>query len=72
MTTKQLSTMLDIGTQTILLREVTNAHCRCGKSLTWEASDDPSLSSVASCGCGVDYVAWLAEVKIEGINRGAM
>jgi hypothetical protein len=72
MATKQVSVMLDIGTQTILLREVTTAHCRCGKSLRWQVSDNPSLSATASCACGVDYVAWLAEVKIEGINRGAM
>jgi hypothetical protein len=62
--------MLDHGTQTVLLKDLPTAHCRCGKSLTWLFSEgqDPNASATAECACGMQYIAWLAIIKVEGID----
>lgn len=66
----QLTKMLDIGTQELLMREAYDAHCRCGKSLTWTMSGDEygDTTATTDCECGMAYVALLPTMKIEGID----
>lgn len=65
-----MSVQLGDGTQTILLKDAPTALCRCGRPLSWEYLSHAQLSATAECECGMAYTAWLATVKIEGINRG--
>lgn len=67
----QLTKMLDIGTQTIPMRDIAEVHCRCGRGLTWKISDSdsPEITSEAECHCGMIYIAGSATIKIEGIDR---
>lgn len=60
---------LSSGTQTIEMRAVFNARCRCGKSLFWIYVPSDEQSPSAECSCGMYYYAWPAMVKIEGIDR---
>lgn len=70
MSETKLTTMLDSGTQELLMRDAYDAHCRCGRSLTWTMhAKHADLSADAECECGMVYTAWLPTVKIEGLNR---
>lgn len=64
---------LSDGTQEVLLRDVSEAVCRCGRTLTWEYLDafHAQLSATAEYECGMVYTAWLATVKVEGLDRNA-
>lgn len=74
MSNTKLTTMLDTGTQTILMRDAYDAHCRCGRGLTWvrDNTPDPALSGKAKCQCGMSYTAWLPVIKIEGVDLNAL
>ena len=63
---------LGAGTQTVELRAVFSARCRCGKSLCWIYIPDEEPSPSAECSCGMYYYAWPATVKIEGVDRSAL
>lgn len=64
---------LAVGTQTLLLRDAPDALCRCGKSLRWDYEPrDGATHMNATCSCGMVYIGWPAEVKIEGIDRSAL
>lgn len=73
MTMKNLTRMLDIGTQTFPLREAYDAHCRCGQSLTWTMhAKHADISADADCECGMAYTAMLPTITIEGIDRNKL
>lgn len=75
MSETKVTKMLDVGTQTLLLRDAYDAHCNCGRGLLWttdEEHDDPSVTAVTECVCGMIYTAWLPTVKIEGVDRNAL
>jgi len=61
--------MLSSGTQTIEMRAIFNAHCRCGKSLFWIYTPDEEQNPSAECTCGMYYYAWPTTVKSEGVDR---
>lgn len=61
------------GTQIIPMLEITEAQCRCGRSLTWRAIDTEqrgdAYTNEAECKCGMAYLAGQATIKVEGIDH---
>lgn len=60
------------GTQIIPLLDITEARCRCGRRLTWKATDESegdAYVNYAECKCGMSYYAGQAEIKVEGIDN---